>query len=84
MKKLKDRFIDKGNPVILGEYGCTLRDKDLDCRKLYLIKVAEYCLKYGICPLLWDNGEEIDRINLRWRTEGLGEALREAKNKYVK
>ncbi len=84
MKKLKDRFIDKGIPVILGEYGCTLRDKDLDCRKLYLIKVAEYCLKYDICPLLWDNGEEVDRINLRWRTEGLGEALREAKNKYVK
>ena len=78
MNKLKKKFIDNGIPVIMGEFGCTLKDKDLTARKLYLAAVTEYCAKYGICPVLWDNGEEINRTSLSWRTEGLGEAMRES------
>ncbi|MBQ9119825.1 MAG: glycoside hydrolase family 5 protein [Lachnospiraceae bacterium] len=76
MEKLKTNFLDKGIPVIVGEYGCTRKDKDPASRLLWLASVAEYCIDYGICPVLWDNGEEIDRINFVWRTEGLAEALR--------
>lgn len=65
----------------MGEYGCLKKDKDVASRVLYLSSVAEYCLKYGICPVMWDNGEEINRIPKKWRTEGLAEALREAKEK---
>lgn len=83
MKKLKESFIDKGTPVIMGEYGCLKKDKDEASRVLYLSSVAEYCLKYGICPVLWDNGEEINRIPKKWRTDGLAEALREAKEKGI-
>ncbi len=78
MEKLKTTFIDKGVPVIVGEYGCLRKDKDPASRMLYLASVAEYCIDYGICPVLWDNGEEIDRINMVWRTEGLADALRKA------
>lgn len=78
MEKLKTNFIDKGIPVIVGEYGCIRKDKDAESRILYLASVAEYCIDYGICPILWDNGEEIDRINFVWRTEGLADALRKA------
>ena len=78
MNKLKKKFIDNGIPVIMGEFGCTLKDKDLTARKLYLAAVTEYCAKYGICPVLWDNGEEINRTSLSWRTEGLGETMRES------
>lgn len=83
MVKLKEKFIDNGIPVIMGEYGCTLKDKDAKSRLDYLAAVNEYCLKYGICPVLWDNGEEIDRTNLAFRTAGLGEALRAGKQKYA-
>lgn len=75
MGLLKTCFIDKGIPVIMGEYGCIIKDKDSTSRVLYLSTVAQYCRAYGICPVLWDNGEEIDRSNLTWRTEGLKEAI---------
>ncbi len=81
MEKLKTNFLDKGIPVIVGEYGCLRKDKDPVSRILYLSSVAEYCIDYGICPVLWDNEEEIDRINMVWRTEGLADALRKAKEK---
>lgn len=78
MKKLKEKYLDNGIPVIMGEFGCTLKDKDLAARKLYLESVTEYCAKYGICPVLWDNGEELNRSLLSWRTDGLGEGMRAA------
>lgn len=75
MDKLKKNFIDKGIPVVMGEYGCIIKDKDEASRVLYLSSVAQYCRWYGICPILWDNGEEIDRDNLVWRTNGLAEGI---------
>ncbi|MBQ2803588.1 MAG: cellulase family glycosylhydrolase [Lachnospiraceae bacterium] len=75
MEKLKVSFLDKGIPVIVGEYGCIIKDKEPASRILYLASVANYCKEYGICPILWDNGEELDRANLRWRTEGLAEQI---------
>ncbi len=72
-EKLKTTFLDNGIPVIMGEFGCIMKDKDPDSRILYLSSVAAYCRQYGICPIFWDNGEEIDRQNLRWRTEELAE-----------
>ncbi len=75
MDKLKTNFIDKGIPVVMGEYGCIIKDKDEASRVLYLSSVAQYCRKYGICPILWDNGEEIDREKLVFRTKGLAEGI---------
>jgi len=73
--KLKTTFLDAGIPVIMGEFGCIIKDKDPDSRTLYLTSVADYCRDYGICPIFWDNGEEIDRTNLQWRTDNLAEQL---------
>ncbi len=74
-EKLKTTFLDAGIPVIMGEFGCIIKDKDPDSRTLYLASIADYCHDYGICPIFWDNGEEIDRTNLQWRTTGLAEKL---------
>ena len=74
-KKLKTTFLDNDIPVIMGEFGCIIKDKDPDSRILYLSSVSNYCRQYGICPIFWDNGEEIDRQNLKWRTEGLAEKI---------
>ncbi len=74
-QKLQTTFLAQGVPVIMGEYGCIIKDKDPESRILYLSSIANYCRQYGICPIFWDNGEEIDRANLYWRTEGLSEKL---------
>lgn len=74
-EKLKTTFLNRDIPVIMGEFGCIIKDKDQNSRILYLSSVADYCRQYGICPIFWDNGEEIDRTNLNWRTEGLAEKL---------
>ena len=74
-EKLETYFLDNDIPVIMGEFGCIIKDKDPESRILYLASVTNYCRQYGICPILWDNGEEIDRKNLKWRTEGLAEKL---------
>jgi len=58
--KLNTNFIDKGIPVILGEYnvinkkGTTIKAKDQ--RVKWLTAVTKKCIELGICPVLWDNG----------------------------
>lgn len=74
-KKLQTTFLNRNIPIIMTEFGCIIKDKALESRTLYLSSIANYCHQYGICPILWDNGEEIDRTNLCWRTQGLSERL---------
>jgi len=71
LEKLRTTFLDNDTPVIMSEFGCIRKDKETASRILYLSSVADYCRQYGICPIFWDNGEEIDRSNLKWRTEEL-------------
>jgi endoglucanase len=55
--KLKITFIDKGIPVIQGEYNIVNNKKpDKDQRVNWLTKVTAKCIELGICPILWDNG----------------------------
>jgi endoglucanase len=78
LNRLGDAYLSKGIPVIVGEYGCTMTDKEVASRARYLTAVATYGRDWGVCPVLWDNGEEIDRKALAWRTAGLADALRAA------
>jgi len=59
--KLKVTFLDKGIPVIMGEYGVSLKNKDDDSRIKWMAAVTQISLNYGICPVLWDTGGEINR-----------------------
>jgi endoglucanase len=61
INKLKASFLDKGVPVIMGEYGVTLNNKVEDARVRWMTAVTKSCLDNGICPILWDTGGEIDR-----------------------
>jgi len=61
INKLRMSFLDKGVPVILGEYGVTLRNKVEEGRIRWMAAVTQICLNYGICPVLWDTGGEIKR-----------------------
>lgn len=63
--KLKTNFIDKGIPVILGEYGVTKKNKVEEGRIRWMTAVTKTSIEYGICPVLWDTG-----INLPGNNSG--------------
>jgi len=62
--KMKTHFIDKGIPVLLGEYGAILRSgllgdalqKHIEARNYYLEYVTRKAVEYGMVPYYWDNG----------------------------
>ena len=62
---LKEKFIDKKIPVILGESGAALQlypsdkpkeDKARQARLDYLSHVYAVAKRYGLIPIYWDNG----------------------------
>lgn len=62
--KMKTNFVNKGIPVILGEYGAIRRlsltgdalTHHLDSRAFYLKYVTQQAKNYGLVPFYWDNG----------------------------
>lgn len=62
--KMKTNFVDKGYPVIMGEYGAHLRtdlpeipqQNHIKSRNNYLNYVTKSALAYGLVPIYWDNG----------------------------
>jgi endoglucanase len=63
-QKMKTGFVDKGYPVILGEYGALRRsalsgstlEHHLASRAYYLQYIAQQAKNHGMVPFLWDNG----------------------------
>nr|AGS51598.1 cellulase [uncultured bacterium contig00010] len=55
---IKTRFIDKGIPVIMGEYGAVRRNtpEGRAYRLYYLEYITKYAADCGIVPVYWDNG----------------------------
>ena len=52
---MKENFIDKGIPVIMGEYN-VLKNRPLQSRINWLLAVTQKSLELGMCPIIWDNG----------------------------
>ena len=71
--KMKAKFVDKGIPVIMGEYGAYRRDgsahvpKDLALHNAsvdyWITFVTKEALARGIKPFWWDIGGALDRRN---------------------
>lgn len=62
MKKLKETFIDKKIPVIVGEYGCFGDNKEREVKKYWMTTVSKAMYDIGACPILWDTpGGEYNR-----------------------
>lgn len=73
MLKAKTTFIDKGVPVILGEFGTVINNKDPDSVRLYLTQVARAAWGAGMCPILWGAADQhYDRRALKFSDEALG------------
>jgi len=56
--KLKANYIDKGIPMILGEYGACYQEGFEDYRRYYMEYVTKAAVDRGIVPVYWDNGAE--------------------------
>ena len=54
MDMMKEHFVDKGIPVIIGEYGSATRGKEEGAVKRFLTAVCEAAYTRGMCPVLWD------------------------------
>jgi endoglucanase len=54
--KLKVTYIDKGIPVLMGEYGATHQGGYEDYRRYYMEYVTKAACDRGILPVYWDNG----------------------------
>ncbi|MBE6845530.1 MAG: glycoside hydrolase [Ruminococcus sp.] len=76
MELMKTTYIDKGIPVIIGEYGCPkdLKDsdgnvigqKDSDSVRLFLSSVCREAYERQLCPVLWDiTGLHYDRTSCK-------------------
>lgn len=54
MDMMKKDFVDKGIPVIIGEYGAAAKNKTPEMIRKYLSSVCEAGYTRGMCPVLWD------------------------------
>ncbi|MBL0739576.1 cellulase family glycosylhydrolase [Chryseolinea lacunae] len=73
-KLVKEAFVDKGIPVLIGEYGAYRRDgqknepKDLvthnNAVDYWITLVTKQARTNGMVPFWWDTGAALDRSNL--------------------
>ncbi|WP_205513601.1 cellulase family glycosylhydrolase [Longitalea arenae] len=69
--KLKTKFVDKGIPVIMGEYGAYRRDNSAHVPKelalhnasvdYWITFTTKEALAHGVKPFWWDTGGALDR-----------------------
>lgn len=76
-KLLKTNYIDKGIPVIIGEYGC-VKGVEESSYVYWCESVAKQCSDLGIASFFWDNGEVYNRNEYKWTIEKLVGALNKA------
>ena len=70
-KAMKTQFVDKGIPVIIGEFGTGIRTAltgdalklHLDGRAYYFKYITQQALANGMQPFFWDIGGLLDRKN---------------------
>lgn len=54
--RLKNKYLDSGIPVIIGEYGAVQQDGYEEYREYYMYYVTKAAYDRGITPFYWDNG----------------------------
>ncbi len=88
-EKLREKFVKKGYPVVIGEYGSIDKSKydslNAACRAEYARKVCSYAKADGLIPVYWDNGWNgeygfgiFDRNNYQVTQQGIINAIMES------
>lgn len=64
MDMMKEKFVDNGIPVIIGEYGVEQKNKTPEMVRLFISTVCREVYERDMCPVLWDvTGAFYDRTN---------------------
>lgn len=80
---MKEHYIDKGIPVIIGEFGCTTSNKTREVAELWLSETVEAALCRDMCPVLWDTpGGEYDREKAEFKYPEFIKKLTALNDKY--
>ena len=75
LAQMRIAFVNKGYPVIIGEYGVTdtkISENNFvrkEGRDLFFRTVCEYALDNNMCPVLWDCSQIFDRRSLTMTNE---------------
>ena len=75
LSKMRISFVNKGYPVIIGEYGVTdtkISENNFvrkEGRDLFFRSVCEFALENNMCPILWDCSQVFDRRSLTMTNE---------------
>ncbi len=78
MDMMKKGYIDKGIPVIVGEYGCPTTNKEPDSVRLFLSSVCKEAYESGLCPVLWSTpGGHYDRDTCKMADQELKKLFNE-------
>ncbi len=81
MDMMKTNFVDKGIPVIFGEYGVATKNKSPEMVRKYVGAVCEAIYTRGMCPVLWDITDHFyDRTNFDFKDPQLLEELMNKKD----
>jgi endoglucanase len=70
-------FIDKGVPVIIGEYGCTIMNKHPEQVQNYILTVTEAIYIRGMCPMLWETNCHFNRHDYEFWDRQLPEGFKD-------
>lgn len=85
MDMMKSSFVDKGIPVIIGEYGCPTKNKEAESVMRFLTSVCEAAYSRQMCPVLWDTpGGRYDRIECKMADAELNKKLCEIAGSTIK
>lgn len=77
VEQLKTTYVDKGVPVIVGEYG-TCYGNDEASRVAFCEKFVKLCTDAGIASYIWDDGGLFIRSELKWQNEDMIAAIRKS------
>ena len=78
MDMMKKGYIDKGIPVIIGEYGCPTKGKEKDSVRLFLSSVCKAAYERQLCPVLWSTpGGHYDRDTCKLEDQELKKLFNE-------
>lgn len=86
-KKMKVNFVDKGVPVLLGEYAASLKteyDPDGKYRNYWNAYITRSAFEHGLVPMYWDNGVTSNHASGLFNRATATQAFPEAISEIVK
>ena len=83
MEALKINCVDKGIPVIIGEYGASTENRTQGAVRLYNVSVTEAIYSRGMCSVLWDTpGGQYNRYTYELNDPTFFEELKAIRARY--